>query len=131
MTQHLASVALLIPDYDEAIAYYVNKLGFLLVEDTQLSPTKRWVVVKPRGSSETGLLLAKADSEKQRAAIGNQSGGRVFLILRTDDFDRDYEAYKAAGIVFNEAPRTETYGQVAVFTDAFGNLWDLLGPLAK
>lgn len=131
MKQHLAAVTLLVPDYDKAIAYYVGKLGFKLVEDTALSATKRWVVVAPPGSGETGLLLAQADSPDQRQAIGNQAGGRVFLILKTDDFDRDFARFKQAGIEFLEEPRSEAYGKVVVFRDAFGNKWDLIEPLAK
>jgi catechol 2,3-dioxygenase-like lactoylglutathione lyase family enzyme len=131
MKQHIAAVTLLVPDYDKAIAYYVGKLGFALVEDMALSATKRWVVVAPPGSSETGLLLAQADSPNQREAIGNQTGGRVFLILKTDDFDRDFARFKQAGIEFLEDPRLEAYGKVVVFRDAFGNKWDLIEPLAK
>ena len=131
MMQHISAVTLLVPDYDEAIAFYVGKLGFRLVEDTPLSTTKRWVVVAPPGSSETGLLLAQADSQDQREAIGNQTGGRVFLILKTDGFDRDYIRLKQAGIEFLEDPRMETYGKVVVFRDAFGNKWDLIEPLAN
>ena len=131
MKQHIAAVTLLVPDYDKAIAYYVGKLGFRLVEDTALSATRRWVVVAPPGSGETGLLLAQADSPNQREAIGNQSGGRVFLILKTDDFDRDFDRFKQAGIEFLEDPRKEPYGKVVVFRDAFGNKWDLIEPLAK
>ncbi len=126
MKQFISAVTLLVPDYDEGIAYYVGKLGFSLVEDTRLSETKRWVVVAPPGSSETGLLLARADSEAQRAAIGNQTGGRVFLILNTDDFDRDFARFKRADVAFLEEPRLEAYGKVAVFRDAFGNTWDLI-----
>ena len=131
MKQHIAALTLLVPDYDEAIAYYVGKLGFDLVEDTALSPTKRWVIVAPPGNAETGLLLARADSPNQRQAIGNQSGGRVFLILKTDGFDRDFARFKKAGIEFLESPRLESYGKVAVFRDAFGNKWDLIEPLAN
>ena len=131
MKQHISALALLVPSYDEAIAYYVRKLGFKLVEDTALSSTKRWVVVAPRGPGETGLLLAQADSPEQNAAIGNQAGGRVFLFLKTDDFDRDFARFKKAGIEFLEDPRLEAYGKVAVFRDAFGNKWDLIEPLAK
>jgi catechol 2,3-dioxygenase-like lactoylglutathione lyase family enzyme len=131
MKQHIAAVTLLVPDYDKAVAYYVGKLGFKLIEDTALSPTKRWVVVAPPGNGETGLLLAQADSANQREAVGNQTGGHVFLILKTDDFDRDFARFKQAGIEFLEDPRKEAYGKVAVFRDAFGNQWDLLEPLAK
>lgn len=131
MKQHISAVTLLVPGYDEAITYYVEKLGFKLVEDTALSATKRWVVVAPPGNSETGLLLAQADSPNQRESIGNQAGGRVFLILKTDDFDRDFARFQQAGIEFLEAPRLEAYGKVVVFRDAFGNKWDLIEPLAK
>lgn len=131
MKQHIAAVTLLVPDYNEAIAYYVGKLGFKLVEDTALSATKRWVVVAPPGNAETGLLLAQVDSPNQRDAIGNQTGGRVFIILKTDDFDSDFARFKQVGIEFLEAPRLEAYGKVVVFRDAFGNKWDLIEPLAK
>ena len=131
MKQLIAAVTLLVPDYDKAIAYYVGKLGFKLIEDTALSATKRWVVVAPPGNGETGLLLAQADSPNQRQAIGNQTGGRVFLILKTDDFDRDFARFKKAGIEFLEEPRKEAYGKVAVFRDPFGNKWDLIEPLAN
>ena len=131
MKQHIAAVTLLVPDYDKAIAYYVGKLGFKLIEDTALSPTKRWVVVAPPGNGETGLLLAQADSPNQLKAIGNQTGGRVFLILKTDDLDRDFARFKQVGIKFLEEPRKEPYGKVVVFRDAFGNKWDLIEPLAK
>ena len=131
MMQHISAVTLLVPDYDEAIAFYVGKLGLRLVEDTPLSSTKRWVVVAPLGGSETGLLLAQADSQDQREAIGNQTGGRVFLILKTDAFDCDYARLIQAGIEFLEEPRMETYGKVVVFHDAFGNKWDLIEPLAN
>src|SRR5687768_17354244 len=114
MKQHISAVTLLVPDYDKAIAYYVGMLGFELIEDTALSPTKRWVVVAPPGNGETGLLLARADSPDQWRAIGNQTGGRVFLILKTDDFDRDFARFKQAGVAFLEAPRRETYGKVVV-----------------
>ena len=130
MTQHISAVTLVVPDYDEAIAFYVDRLGFKLVEDTILSASKRWVVVTPPGCHGTGLLLAKADSASQYAAIGNQAGGRVFLILKTDDFDRDYARFNRAGIEFLEEPRLEAYGKVVVFRDAFGNKWDLIQPNA-
>jgi catechol 2,3-dioxygenase-like lactoylglutathione lyase family enzyme len=131
ISQQLSAIALIVPDYAAAIAYYVGKLGFRLLEDTPLTEAKRWVVVAPPGASETGLLLARADSDQQAASIGNQAGGRVFLFLRTNDFDRDYRKYLAAGVEFLEAPRSEAYGKVAVFRDEFGNKWDLIGPLAK
>ena len=123
----LGLVALLVRDYDEAIAFYVGKLGFDLVEDAPMGAAKRWVVVRPPGG-ETGLLLAKAADERQAAAIGEQAGGRVFLFLRSDDFWRDHAAFKAKGVRFLEAPREEYYGPVAVFEDLYGNRWDLLGP---
>ena len=131
MTQHISAVTLVVPGYDEAIGFYVGKLGFRLIEDTVLSPRKRWVVVAPPGNSETGLLLAQADSEEQNETIGNQSGGRVFLILKTNDFDGDYARFKQTGIEFLEEPRVEAYGKVVVFRDAFGNKWDLIEPLAN
>ncbi len=123
----LGLVALLVRDYDEAIAFYVGKLGFDLVEDAPMGAAKRWVVVRPPGG-ETGLLLAKAADERQAAAIGEQAGGRVFLFLRSDDFWRDHAAFMAKGVRFLEAPREESYGPVAVFEDLYGNRWDLLGP---
>ena len=128
MAQHLSAVTLVVPDYDAAIAFYVGRLGFRLVEDTPLSASKRWVLVSPPGSKETRLLLAKADSDRQRRAIGDQTGGRVFLFLATDDFDRDHAAYLRAGVEFLEEPRAEPYGKVAVFRDPFGNTWDLIQP---
>ena len=131
MTQHLSAVTVVVSDYDDAIAFYVGRLGFKLVEDTVLFPGKRWVVVAPPGSSETGLLLAQADSKQQSEAIGNQTGGRVFLILKTDDFDRDYAKFKRGGIEFLEEPRLEAYGKVVVFQDVFGNKWDLIEALAN
>ncbi len=128
MPQHLAAIALVVPDYDEAVGFYVGTLGFDLIEDTRLSPTKRWVLVAPPGSRETRLLLAKADNPEQKARIGNQAGGRVFLFLHTDDFARDYDAMRARGVRFLEQPRDETYGTVAVFVDPYGNKWDLVQP---
>ena len=125
MKQHLSAIALVVPDYDAAIAFYVGVLGFDLIEDTPRSPTKRWVLVAPPGG-QTRLLLAKAASEAQRAVIGQQTGGRVFLFLSTDDFDRDYALMRQKGVVFEETPRDESYGRVAVFVDPFGNRWDLI-----
>lgn len=130
MRQRIALVSLLVPDYDAGIAFYCGKLGFDLVEDVALDADKRWVVVRPKGASESGLLLAVADGERQQQAIGNQMGGRVGFFLHTDDFDRDHAAFSAAGVHFLEAPRAEPYGKVAVFEDAFGNRWDLLEPRA-
>ncbi len=125
MPQHLRLTTLLVDDYDRAIAYYAGTLGFELREDTPIAPDKRWVVVAPPGSA-AGLLLARAADEVQRAAIGNQSGGRVFLFLETDDFARDHRAYAARGVAFVEPARHELYGTVAVFVDLYGNRWDLI-----
>ncbi|HVT95916.1 MAG TPA: VOC family protein [Acidobacteriaceae bacterium] len=123
--QTLGYVALLVRDYDEAIAWFCGVLGFALLEDTPLEG-KRWVLVAPPGSRETRLLLARAATPDQKKAIGNQSGGRVFLFLHTDDFWRDYHALVGKGVRFRRDPREETYGTVAVFEDLCGNLWDLL-----
>jgi catechol 2,3-dioxygenase-like lactoylglutathione lyase family enzyme len=128
MKQFIAQLALVVRDYDEAIAFYTQKLNFRLVEDTILSESKRWVRVAPPGSTECGLLLAKAANEEQRATIGNQTGGRVFLFLYTDNFKRDYRQMKLNGIEFVRDPITESYGTVAVFKDLYGNLWDLVEP---
>ncbi len=126
--QSLGRVAIVVRDYDEAIRFYVDVLGFTLTEDTeQPAQQKRWVVVTPPGS-ETGLLLARAVGDHQASRIGDQTGGRVFLFLYTDDFARDYEAYRARGVVFVREPKVEAYGTVAVFRDLYGNLWDLVGP---
>jgi len=130
MPRRIASVALLVRDYDEAIAWFTGVLGFVLVEDTPLGPTKRWVVVAPLGGDGTRLLLARAASEAQTARIGDQAGGRVFLFLHTDDFARDFEALTARGVAFVEEPREESYGTVAVFQDLYGNRWDLVQPRA-
>ena len=118
--------ALLVADYDEAIDYYTNVLGFNLVEDTDLGKGKRWVRVAPAGSS-CSLLLAKAKNEDQARYIGNQTGGRVFLFMRTDDFQRTYQSYQEKNVRFVEKPRDEEYGRVVVFKDLYGNLWDLIG----
>lgn len=123
---HLGSVTVLVRDYDEAITFYVQALGFELVEDTPLDDGKRWVVVRPQGARETGLLLARATGE-QTAHVGNQTGGRVGWILNTTDFDGDHARMLAAGVVFDEVPRQEPYGKVAVFQDLYGNRWDLIG----
>lgn len=128
MKQHIAHIALVVDDYDEAIAFYTRKLNFTLIEDTILSETKRWVLVAPKGSAECCLLLAKAASEEQSTRVGNQTGGRVFLFLHTDDFWRDYNDLVKAGVEFVRSPVTEGYGTVAVFKDLYGNLWDLIGP---
>jgi catechol 2,3-dioxygenase-like lactoylglutathione lyase family enzyme len=124
--QKIGSISLLVREYDEAIAFYVGKLGFRLIEDTDMGAGKRWVLVAPPYSTETSLLLAKAVSPEQKSHIGNQTGGRVFLFLHTDDFWRDYESMKANGIRFLEEPRNESYGTVVVFEDLYGNKWDLL-----
>jgi catechol 2,3-dioxygenase-like lactoylglutathione lyase family enzyme len=126
MAQMLSAVTLVVPDYDAALAYYVGVMGFELVDDSKISETKRWILVRPPGARETCLLLAKADGEDQQAAIGNQTGGRVFLFLATDSFSRDHAALISRGVTFLEEPRHEAYGTVAVFRDAFGNLWDLI-----
>lgn len=128
MGQHLGLVALLVRDYAEAIDFYTRKLGFDLVEDSDQSGGRRWVVIAPPGCNETRLLLARAEGASQQARVGDQTGGRVFLFLMTDDFARDHERLSAAGVVFLEAPRREPYGSVAVFEDLYGNKWDLLQP---
>lgn len=131
MKQHITHFALVVEDYDAAIEFYTKKLSFNLVEDTVLSDTKRWVLVAPKGSTECCILLAKAANEEQRSRIGNQTGGRVFLFLHTDDFWRDYNAMSANGIRFVRPPQEESYGTVAVFEDLYGNLWDLIEHRAK
>lgn len=127
MAQRLILTSLLVDDYDEAIAFFVGKLGFELREDTALTEGKRWVVVAAQGGAG-GLLLARAATEKQRGAIGDQAGGRVFLFLETDDFARDHLTYTQRGVRFIEEPRHESYGIVAVFEDLYGNRWDLVQP---
>jgi catechol 2,3-dioxygenase-like lactoylglutathione lyase family enzyme len=126
--QRLAAIALVIDDYDRAIDYYTNVLGFRLIEDRPQGEGKRWVVVAPPGDSTTALILAKAVGPEQSSRIGNQTGGRVFLFLHTDDFPRDHAALKARGVAFTEEPRSEAYGRVAVFRDLYGNKWDLIQP---
>ena len=128
MRQSLATVSLVVRNYDEAIAYYTGALGFRLVEDSPRGPGKRWVLVAPPGIGPDGcrLLLAQAKNEAELAAVGHQTGGRVFLFLNTDDFYRDYHAFRARGVEFLETPREEDYGTVAVFRDLYGNKWDLL-----
>ena len=128
MHQYIAHITLLVSDYDEAIDFYTRKLNFTLMEDTPLSETKRWVRVSPPGSQGCQLLLAKAADQSQRSRIGDQTGGRVFLFLYTDDFWRDYHAMQQAGIHFIRPPKEEPYGTVAVFEDLYGNQWDLLEP---
>jgi catechol 2,3-dioxygenase-like lactoylglutathione lyase family enzyme len=129
MKQSIGQIALLVRDYDEAIDFYVGTLGFTLVVDTSLPEQgKRWVIIAPPGSTESRLLLARATDQEQSSRIGNQTGGRVFLFLFTDDFWRDFHTYKDKGIVFVRQPKQESYGVVAVFRDLYGNLWDLLQP---
>ncbi len=128
-TQRIALVSLVVDDYDDALAFFIGKLGFDLVEDTFVpEQSKRWVVVTPPGASESRLLLAKASTAEQKSRVGSQTGGRVFLFLHTDNFRRDYERYKANGIEFVREPKREAYGMVAVFKDLYGNLWDLVEP---
>lgn len=124
--QRLFLTAVLVRDYDEAIAFYVGKLGFELRQDTSMPDAKRWVVLAPQGGGQGGILLAKAATREQADRIGDQTGGRVFLFLATDDFDRDYRTYVARGVTFVEQPRVEAYGTVAVFEDLYGNRWDLI-----
>lgn len=126
MKQSIAHIALVVDDYDEAIKFYTEKLHFTLLEDTVQSDTKRWVLVAPKGSQECSLLLAKGVGEEQRSRIGNHTGGRVFLFLKTDDFWRDYNNMQSQGIHFVREPKNEEYGTVAVFEDLYGNLWDLI-----
>ena len=123
----IAKLALVVHDYDEAIAWFSRCLGFVLAEDVKLSQTKRWVVMRPPGRNGAALLLARADGPEQTAAIGHQAGGRVFLFLETDDFARQHAAMVKAGVNFLEQPRHESYGSVAVFEDLCGNKWDLIG----
>lgn len=125
---HIAKLALIVRDYDEAIDWFSRCLGFELAEDVKLSETKRWVAMRPRGKDGAALLLARADGPEQEAVIGKQAGGRVFLFLETDDFARDHAAMTRAGVHFREAPREESYATVAVFEDLYGNPWDLLQP---
>ena len=129
--QTIGQLALVVRDYDEAIHFYVDVLGFALIEDTVIpAQGKRWVVVAPRGSTGSRLLLARAIDDVQASRIGNQTGGRVFLFLQTDDFWRDFHIYKSRGVIFVREPKVESYGTVAVFRDLYGNLWDLLQPNA-
>jgi len=121
----LGMITVVVDEYDDGISHYVNDLGFTLVEDTVLTPEKRWVVVSP-GSSGAQLLLAKASGETQTAAIGNSTGGRVAFFLYTDNFTQTYEGYLASGVEFTESPRSEAFGQVVVFKDKYGNKWDLI-----
>lgn len=131
MQQRIAHIALVVNDYDEAIEFYTQKLDFRLLEDTRLSEEKRWVVIAPPGNNECSLLLAKAANDKQKESVGNQTGGRVFLFLFTDDFDRDYTRMTGRGIRFVRPPEDHEYGRVAVFEDLYGNLWDFIEPTAS
>jgi catechol 2,3-dioxygenase-like lactoylglutathione lyase family enzyme len=127
MTQSIGQVAIVVRDYDEALEFYVGVLGFNLIEDASIpTQSKRWVVVAPPGAKSSRLLLARAEGDEQSSRIGNQTGGRVFLFLYTDDFWRDFREYKSKGIAFVREPKEEEYGTVAVFKDLYGNLWDLL-----
>lgn len=128
MKHDIAHIALVVNDYDEAIKFYTEKLNFTLLEDTVLSPTKRWVLIRPKNSEGCGLLLAKAANDEQRSRVGNQTGGRVFLFLFTDDFWRDYKKMLEDDIKFIRPASEEEYGTVAVFEDLYGNLWDLIQP---
>ena len=128
MQQYLAQIALVVDDYDKAIEFYTNKLHFQLLEDTVMSDTKRWVVVTPQGDGSCRILLAKAANDEQSSRIGNQTGGRVFLFLHTDDLDRDYKNLQQHQIQIVREPVTEAWGKVLVFADLYGNLWDLIQP---
>jgi catechol 2,3-dioxygenase-like lactoylglutathione lyase family enzyme len=130
MNQKLNQIALLVKEYNEAIEFYTKKIGFVLVEDTILSDTKRWVVVKPIGEGSCTILLAKASTELQEKSIGNQTGGRVFLFLHTDNIERDYKNLLQNNVTIIREPSSEVYGTVLVFADLYGNLWDLIEPLA-
>ena len=131
MNQHIAHIALVVDDYDEAIEFYTKKLKFSLIEDTILSDIKRWVLVAPPGSKECCLLLAKAANDEQHTRVGNQTGGRVFLFLYTDNFERDYQNLLDQNITIVRQPVIETWGKVAVFADLYGNMWDLIEPAIK
>lgn len=131
MKQKIAYVSVVVKDYDEAINFYTEKLNFLLVEDTKLSETKRWVLIAPPGADSCCLLLAKATNDEQKSRIGNQTGGRVFLFLNTDNFDKDYTNLLDNKIKIVREPTAEAYGTVAVFEDLYGNLWDLIEPCEK
>lgn len=126
MAQEIAQVALVVKDYDEALAFYIEKLQFTLVEDTRLTESKRWVVIAPRESAGCKILLAKAASDEQLGRVGNQTGGRVFLFLHTNDFEGDYQNLLDRSVVIVRPPSNETYGRVCVFADLYGNLWDMI-----
>ena len=127
MNQRLMHIALVVADYDEAIHWYTQKLGFKVIEDTTLSEVKRWVLIQPPGDGSCQLLLAKAATEEQKSRVGNQTGGRVFLFLHTDDFERNHENLRQQAITIVRGPSQEEYGKVLVFEDLYGNLWDLIG----
>tara|TARA_R110002096_G_scaffold37039_2_gene103078 strand:- start:288 stop:791 length:504 start_codon:yes stop_codon:yes gene_type:complete len=131
LKQSIARIALVVDDYDKAIEFYTKKLDFLLVEDTNLGDGKRWVIVSPKGANECSLVLAKADDEDQESRVGNQTGGRVFLFLYTDNFWRDYYKMVEKGVKFFREPEKMPYGMVAVFKDLYGNMWDLLEPVTE
>ncbi len=131
MNQYIAHIALVVNNYDDAIKFYTEKLNFTLLEDTKLSETKRWVMIAPKGNGQCCLLLAQAANEEQKIRVGNQTGGRVFLFLYTDDFWRDYNNFIEKKINFIRLPAEEPYGTVAVFEDLYGNLWDLIQPAKK
>jgi catechol 2,3-dioxygenase-like lactoylglutathione lyase family enzyme len=131
MLQRIAHITIVVTDYDEAIKFYTEKLNFDLLEDTRLSELKRWVIIAPKGDLSCSLLLAKSDSEEQKSRIGNQTGGRVFLFLYTDNFERDYKDLIKNGVEIVREPRIEEYGKVLVFSDLYGNLWDLIEPLKR
>ncbi len=131
MNQRLVHIALVVRDYDEAIEFYTQKLGFDLIEDTKLDEHKRWVLVKPKGNGVCQILLAKASNKKQVLSIGNQTGGRVFLFLYTDNFERDHNNLIKQKITIIRPPKEEIYGKVLVFEDLYGNLWDLIEPIAN
>lgn len=128
MPQKIAHIALVVKDYDEAIKFYCEKLDFQILEDTRLTEDKRWVLIAPKGAAECSILLAKAANDKQHSSIGNQTGGRVFLFLSTDNFWQDYNKMLDRNINFIRPPKEESYGLVAVFEDLYGNLWDLIQP---
>lgn len=129
MGNYIASVSLIVPDYDQAISFYVGCLGFNLLEDTDLGNGQRWVAIRPAGAKETSIILKLAKTEQEKALIGQQAAGGVLLILRSDDFDRDYQAFKEKGVRFLEEPRREPYGKVVIFSDPFGHQWDLIQPV--
>jgi catechol 2,3-dioxygenase-like lactoylglutathione lyase family enzyme len=131
MKQRIAHITIVVKDYDEAIKFYTEKLNFDLLEDTRLSEFKRWVIVAPKGNLSCSLLLAKSDSEEQKSRIGNQTGGRVFLFLYTDNFERDYKNLKKNRVQIVRESRIEEYGKVLVFSDLYGNLWDLIEPTKR